>query len=90
MSIEVLGFVAGTLTTFAFVPQVARTIKTNDTSGISVAFSFAFNAGVILWLIYGIMVDNVIIIASNTVVLFLSLVIFTYKIRNVIFKKESL
>lgn len=89
MSVEILGFIAGTLTTFAFVPQVAKTIKTNDTSGISIAFSLAFNTGVVLWLLYGMMVGNAIIILSNTVVLFLSLVIFTYKIRNIIVKKEN-
>lgn len=89
MTIEILGFIAGTLTTFAFIPQVTKIVKTNDTSGISMAFAIAFNVGVMLWLIYGIIVESSTIIASNAVVLFLSLIIFSYKVKNIVVKKEK-
>ena len=50
---EIVGLVAAIITTAAFLPQVFKTYKTKDTSGLSLSMYISFLFGVVLWLIYG-------------------------------------
>ena len=65
--IESIGYIAAFLTTAAFVPQVYRVMKTKSTKDLSiVTFSMLF-VGVILWAIYGFILNDLpIIIAMFT------------------------
>ncbi len=65
--VTLLGLVAGTLTTFAFVPQVIKTWKTKSSGDLSVVTMGLICTGVLLWLIYGLLVGDVPIIAANAV-----------------------
>jgi len=56
--IELIGYVAATLTTLAFAPQAWLTWKTRQTDGISLGMYAIFTSGVALWLIYGWMILN--------------------------------
>jgi MtN3 and saliva related transmembrane protein len=49
-----IGFVAGALTTIAFLPQLQRTWRTKSADDMSLAMLLAFTTGVFLWLIYGL------------------------------------
>ncbi|MDO8568679.1 MAG: SemiSWEET transporter [Dehalococcoidales bacterium] len=51
---EILGFVAGALTTCAFIPQVIRVYKLKSARDISMPFTLAMIMGGVLWLVYGI------------------------------------
>jgi MtN3 and saliva related transmembrane protein len=51
---EIMGLVAGLLTTGSFVPQVIRVYKFKSAHDISLMFSISFVVGTILWLAYGI------------------------------------
>ena len=53
-SLDALGFVAGALTTAAFVPQVIKSWTSRDLTGVSLRMYGLFTAGVALWLLYGI------------------------------------
>lgn len=64
-SIDVLGLAAATLTTCAFVPQVVSTFKTKDVSGISLPTYVIITLGLALWLIYGLLKNDLPIIVSN-------------------------
>ena len=66
-----LGLIAGLLTTVSSIPQVIKTWKTKHTKDISIAWLMLFNLGLFLWLIYGIYIDNLPLIASNAVSLLL-------------------
>jgi MtN3 and saliva related transmembrane protein len=88
--INIIGTCAACLTTSALLPQVIRTIKTNDTSSLSLLFALAINTGTMLWLIYGILLGNPIITLSNAIVLILSGIIVFYKTRNIVSKQEKL
>ncbi len=79
--IELIGFLAAAATTISFVPQAIQTIKTKDTSGISLGMYLIFTTGVLLWLTYGIFSKNFPIIAANVVTLALSAIILGYKIK---------
>ena len=51
---EIIGLVAAFITTASFLPQVFKTYKTKDTSGLSLTMYLTFFVGIVLWLIYGI------------------------------------
>jgi MtN3 and saliva related transmembrane protein len=78
---EAVGMIAGTLTTIAFVPQVLRIYQTKSARDVSYLTFGTFSVGVILWLIYGMMIRSVPMIASNIVTLSLALIVIVLKIR---------
>lgn len=78
---DVLGMIAGTLTTIAFVPQVVKTWRSKSTHDISYGMFILFSLGLLLWLAYGIVIDAMPIIVSNLVTLVLALVILGLKFR---------
>jgi MtN3 and saliva related transmembrane protein len=80
-TITLVGFVAGTLTTLSFVPQVMHTARTRRCDDLSYGMLLAFGAGVALWLLYGIWLRAMPIIAANAVTLALILAILVMKIR---------
>lgn len=75
-----IGSIAGILTTGAFVPQVIKVIKTKDTKALSLSMYLLQVVGIILWLIHGIVIKDIALMAANGVTLCLSLIILSYKI----------
>lgn len=79
---EWLGYVAATLTTLAFVPQAAQTIRTRDTRGISLGMYVVFTVGIVFWFCYGIVLQSWPIIVSNAVTFVLAATILGLKLRH--------
>ena len=63
----IIGLVAAALTTFAFLPQSIKAIKTKHTKDLSLITIIMADTGVIAWLIYGLLRHDVPIIAANSV-----------------------
>ena len=80
-SITFLGYIAGALTTFAFLPQLIKAIKTKSTKDISLLMFIVICTGISLWLIYGILIDSLPIILANMVTLLIAGAILLLKIR---------
>ncbi len=80
-TLDLIGLAAATLTTASFLPQVIRLWRTRDSEGISLITFSVFSAGVILWLIYGILLPSLPIIIANTVTIVLSIAIVVLTIR---------
>lgn len=78
---DLVGSLAATLTTASFIPQALHTFRTKDVRGISLGMYSAFTAGVALWLVYGILLGEVPIIAANAITLSLALAILVMKLR---------
>ena len=78
---NLVGGVAGTLTTIAFLPQVIRTWRTRRSDDISMGMLLLFAAGVALWEAYGLMLGDLPVIAANAVTLVLAIVIVVLKRR---------
>ena len=78
---DLLGYAAGTLTTISLVPQVWRTFRTKDVSGISLRMYFIFTAGVAIWLAYGIVLQERPMILANSVSLVLACMVLLMKLR---------
>jgi MtN3 and saliva related transmembrane protein len=77
----VIGLVAGFLTTFSFVPQIAKIVKTRSAEDVSRRMFLAIASGVALWLAYGIMLKQWPIIVWNSVSLVLAITILVLKHR---------
>ena len=80
-SIELVGYLAGALTTIAFVPQVVKAWKLRETRDLSLAMLVLFGTGILLWTVYGFWVASLPIIAANVITFALILVLLGLKIR---------
>jgi MtN3 and saliva related transmembrane protein len=80
-TIIIVGYIAGTLTTISFVPQVARAWKLRETRDLSFAMLLLFAMGVLLWTLYGVWIGSMPIIAANIITFILILVLLWMKIK---------
>jgi MtN3 and saliva related transmembrane protein len=79
--ITVLGFAAAVLTTTAFIPQAIKTIKTKNTKDISLPMYIILTMGIMFWLIYGVLINDLPILIANAITLIFALIILLSKIR---------
>lgn len=56
---------AGALTTFGYVPQIIRMLRTKNAQGISFHAFGTLATGVLLWLIYGLKIQAWPVVAAN-------------------------
>lgn len=75
-----IGSLAAFFTTFSFLPQAIKVIKTKDTSGISLGMYSMFVLGVFLWLVYGLQTGDLPIICANATTFIFASIILTTKI----------
>ncbi len=80
-AITITGYIAGTLTTVSFIPQVARAWRMKETRDISLAMLLLFAAGVALWTLYGFFVSSFPVIAANIVTFLLIVVLVSLKVK---------
>jgi len=79
--IEILGLVAATLTTVAFVPQVYKTWKNKSVKDISLSMYTVLLMGLLLWIVYGFYINSLPIISANIITATLSVLIVIMKIK---------
>ncbi|MEO1431922.1 MAG: SemiSWEET transporter [Cyanobacteria bacterium J06632_19] len=77
----IVGLLAATLTTTAFLPQMIKTWQTKSAKDVSYTMLITFITGVFLWLIYGIMAADIPVILANTFTLLFNLTILYLKIK---------
>ncbi len=80
--VTALGFMAGILTTVAFIPQLTRARRSKSTKDLSLPMLLIFSTGVLLWLIYGVAIRSAPVIAANGATLVLAGAILVLKIRH--------
>lgn len=80
-SVQLLGLAAGGLTTAAFLPQVIKTWKSRSAKDLSLGMFSLFCLGVFLWLVYGIIVRDIPVIAANLLTLMLASTLLFFKLR---------
>lgn len=78
---DLIGAIAGTLTTISFVPQVMRVFKTRQTRDISMTMMLLFSLGVAMWVAFGYLVDSMPVVWTNAMTLVLALTIVAAKVR---------
>ena len=76
-----IGSIAAVLTTFAFLPQVIKVIKSKDTESIALGMYLMQVLGIALWLAHCLVIQDLPLILANSVSFILSGTILVYKIR---------
>lgn len=77
-----IGFAAAAGTTFSYLPQVRKCWKTGATGDLSLKMLLLLATGISLWVVYGFLKGDMVIIGANAVsLLFLSNILF-FKVRE--------
>ena len=79
--IDWLGYMAATLTTASFIPQVIKSVRTQSVNDLSLAMLITFNIGVGCWLAYGFLIAAIPLIAANAATLVCSLILLGLKLK---------
>jgi MtN3 and saliva related transmembrane protein len=78
---NLIGALAATLTTIAFIPQAWMTWKSKRAEGVSLGMYGIFTSGVAMWLLYGLLIGAWPVIIANVFTLALALFILVMKLR---------
>lgn len=65
MTATTVGLLAGTLTSIAAIPQLIKTLQTRHVRDISIWQPLLLAFGVALWMMYGILIDDLPLILAN-------------------------
>jgi MtN3 and saliva related transmembrane protein len=76
-----IGFIAASLTTIAFVPQVRKVWRTRSAKDVSLGMYSLFTLGVAMWLVYGILIQAWPVIMANAVTLVLAGAVLVMRIK---------
>ncbi len=79
--IMIIGLIAAALTTGSLFPQLIKIWKTKSTRDISTGMFALTSAGVLVWFIYGLFVNNFPIIIANSLAFIQAVVILFFKIK---------
>jgi len=85
MNLTHLGLVAGAITCGAAIPQVVRTYRTKHARDLSIWQPLLLNIGMLLWLIYGIKLNDMPLILANS----FSIVCYTFLVIMKICYKDD-
>lgn len=77
----IIGLAAAACTTFSFLPQAIKVVKTKHTKDLSLGMYIIFTIGVFLWLVYGILAKDLPVTAANAVTLVFAVTILVMKIK---------
>jgi MtN3 and saliva related transmembrane protein len=80
-TIEIIGLIAGALTTLAYVPQVVKVWRSRSARDISLGMFLLMNCGIALWLVYGLLIGSPGLIAANIVTLGLTAAVLIAKLK---------
>jgi MtN3 and saliva related transmembrane protein len=80
-SIDILGAVAALITSLCWLPQTLKILRERQTAGISLTTNAVFASGVVLWLVYGVLIESWPMIGANVVTLAFILAIMVMKLR---------
>ena len=65
----ILGIAAASLTMFGFVPQIMKMWTTHSVKDVSGLTLIQFSVGAMLWILYGIHLQDFIVIGANAIYL---------------------
>jgi MtN3 and saliva related transmembrane protein len=80
--VTALGFIAGSMTTLAFLPQVIRSYRTGSATSLSWWWLALFACGVSAWVCYGLLRNDMAIVWTNGVTLSLVLSLIVLRTRG--------
>lgn len=89
-AISFVGLAAAICTTASYVPQLHKCWTTGSTHDLSRCMLLVLAAGLALWIVYGLLQGDWVIVAANAVSLAMLLVILGFKIREILRERQDL
>ncbi len=77
----VIGILAGVLILSGWVPQIAKGYRTKKLSDVSSYLMILIFVGAVLWLVYGLALDDVYIMGVNIAAMFLTMTVLAMKLK---------
>lgn len=81
----VIGLVAAFCTTVSYFPQLKKCWKTGKSGDLSLTMFATLATGVALWIVYGVLKSDFVIILANAVSLLFLIGILYFKLRETLF-----
>jgi MtN3 and saliva related transmembrane protein len=81
MSPTTIGLVAGSITSMAAIPQVIKTVRTRHARDISIWQPVLLAIGVALWMVYGMLINDLPLILANIVPLICNVLLCGLKVH---------
>ncbi len=88
-AVEIVGFSASLLSVLNQFPQAIKVLKSKDTHSISLMMYCIVVVAITLWLVYGIMLNDLPLITANALSLIPIVYIFIIKLTNTIKGKDK-
>jgi MtN3 and saliva related transmembrane protein len=79
MDLMLLGLLAGAITSSGFIPQLVRGFRTKKLDDVSLYMPLVLISGMTLWLLYGIMLQDISIMIANSIGVSCNLLLLTMK-----------
>ena len=76
----IIGLAAACGTTFSYIPQVRKLWRTRSAADLSLWMILLLSTGVSLWIVYGILQEDAVIIIANAISLLLLANILVFKL----------
>lgn len=87
--INIVGYAAAICMIFGYLPQAIATIRTRDTDGIAMPTFLMLGLGSVLFVVQGILLDNIPLVITNSITTVCSVIVFGIKIHNDRQKKKQ-
>lgn len=78
---DIIGTVAGILVLSSFIPQLIKAYKTKKMSDVSIHLLILIASGMFLWVIYGLIRSDPVIIGTNATGFALNITLLIMKLR---------
>lgn len=63
----IIGLIAASLTTFGFLPQSIKAIRSRHTKDLSLPMLIMIDTGVLIWIVYGAMISDIPLLFANII-----------------------
>ncbi|NOT52892.1 MAG: SemiSWEET transporter [Chitinophagaceae bacterium] len=80
-SANIVGYIASAVTVFTFLPQVIKTWKEKSAKNVSLLMFIIAIVNEVLWIAYGVMRDDMVIILTNIVMMCMASLMIYLKLR---------
>jgi MtN3 and saliva related transmembrane protein len=77
----IIGLCAAVCTTVSYIPQLKKCWDTGESDDLSLRMLLVLTAGIALWIVYGVMIADFVIILANSVSLLFLLGLLYFKLR---------
>jgi MtN3 and saliva related transmembrane protein len=72
---------AGSLTTFSYLPQLIKAIKTKSTKDLSTHWLYALTIGLFFWIAYGYLISSIPVVLFNVILAFITIWLLVLKAK---------